>query len=186
MLRGFTAREGSRMGDERVAGRVIDGHSHLGEMAAWKFYDLKEAVKPTVYEFATPKDYVRHLDTFGAERGLVLPNYGIPRQEQPFLLNPLVIEAAQDNDRIHGGLWVSFLPQNAEMTREALSHAGESGIVALKTTFLLGGNPNPDASDEPWSEFWGEYWKINGAPVGRELKERIFYQNFEELYGANR
>ena len=37
------------MGDDRVAGRVIDGHSHLGEMAAWKFYDLKEAVKPTVH-----------------------------------------------------------------------------------------------------------------------------------------
>src|SRR5882672_9965744 len=74
------------MGDERVAGQVIDGHSHIGEMAAWKFYDLKEAVKPTVYEFATPKDYIRHLDAYGCERGLVLPNYGIPRQEQPFLL----------------------------------------------------------------------------------------------------
>lgn len=284
------------MGDEKVAGHVIDGHSHLGEMAAWKFYDLKEAVKPTVYEFATAKDYIRHLDSFRVERGLVLPNYGIPRQEQPFLLNPLVIEAAGSHDRILGGLWVSFLPQNAEMTREALSHAGEPGIVALKTTFLLGGNPNPQgwddatraiaeecfaaaeahdlvfhfhtspggnsdisnfipmveefgkrvkiylvhfgggvsghirlvprfldwveqgykvytdttwtigfgvrwllteiekrgvghdrvlfASDEPWSDFWGEYWKVNGAPVGTELKERIFHGNFEELYGT--
>jgi predicted TIM-barrel fold metal-dependent hydrolase len=282
------------MGDERVAGHVIDGHSHIGEMAAWKFYDLKEAVKPTVYEFATPKDYIRHLDTYGCERGLVLPNYGIPRQEQPFLLNPLVLDAVSASDRIHGGLWVSFLPQNAEMTREALTHAGEQGIVALKTTFLLGGNPNPEgwddatreiaeacfdaaeahdlvfhfhtspggnsdisnfipmvekygkrvklylvhfgggvsghirlvprfldwveegykvytdttwtvgfgvrwllteiekrgvghdrvifASDEPWSDFWGEYWKINGAPVGDELKQRILHQNFEELY----
>jgi predicted TIM-barrel fold metal-dependent hydrolase len=286
------------MNEERVAGRVIDGHSHLGEMAAWKFYDLKEAVKPTVYEFATAKDYLAHLDGLRVERGLVLPNYGIPRQEQPFSLNPLVIDAAQSTDRILGGLWVSFLPQNAEMTREALSHAGEDGIVALKTTFLLGGNPNPEgwdeptreiaeacfdaaeahdlvfhfhtspggasdisnyipmierygkrvkiylvhfgggvsghirlvprfldwveegykvytdttwtvgfgarwllteierrgvgedrvlfASDEPWSDFWGEYWKINGAPVGRELKERILYRNFEELYGTAR
>ncbi|HLI55927.1 MAG TPA: amidohydrolase family protein [Actinomycetota bacterium] len=285
------------MSDEKVPGRVIDGHSHLGDMAAWKFYDLKEAVKPTVYEFATPKDYIKHLDSYHCERGLVLPNYGIPRQEQPFGLNPLVLDACSTHDRILGGLWVSFLPQNAEMTREALSHAGEHGIVALKTTFLLGGNPNPEgwddatreiaeacfdaaeehdlvfhfhtspggssdisnyipmvekygkrvkiylvhfgggvsghirlvprfldwveqgykvytdttwtigfgarwllteiekrgvghdrvifASDEPWSDFWGEYWKINGAPVGRELKERILYQNFEELYGTD-
>ena len=40
------------------------------------------------------------------------------------------------------------------------------------------------ASDEPWSDFWSEYWKINGAPVSDELKQRIFYQNFEQLYGA--
>lgn len=40
------------------------------------------------------------------------------------------------------------------------------------------------ASDEPWSDFWGEYWKIEGAPCGEELKDRIFHRNFEELYGA--
>ena len=39
------------------------------------------------------------------------------------------------------------------------------------------------ASDEPWSDFWSEYWKINGAPVSDELKQRILYQNFEQLYG---
>ena len=39
------------------------------------------------------------------------------------------------------------------------------------------------ASDEPWSDFWGEYYKIAGAPVGDELKDRILHTNFEELYG---
>ena len=39
------------------------------------------------------------------------------------------------------------------------------------------------ASDEPWSDFWSEYWKINGAPVSDELKRRILHQNYEELYG---
>jgi predicted TIM-barrel fold metal-dependent hydrolase len=39
------------------------------------------------------------------------------------------------------------------------------------------------ASDEPWSDFWGEYYKIAGQPVGQELKDRILYQNFEALYG---
>jgi uncharacterized protein len=39
------------------------------------------------------------------------------------------------------------------------------------------------ASDEPWSDFWSEYWKIYGAPVSDELKQRILYRNYEELYG---
>lgn len=283
------------MAEERVPRPVIDGHCHIGEMAAWQFYDLKEPVKPTVYEFASGKDYLAHMDELGVERALVLPNYGIPVQEQPFSLNPLVLDAAQSSDRIRAGLWVSFLPQNKEMTLESLKHAGERGVVALKTTFLLGGNPNPEgwdddtreiaeacfaaaeehdlvfhfhtspgggsdisnyipmietygkrakiyivhfgggvsghirlvprfldwveqglkvytdttwavgfgvrwllteiehrgvghdrvlfASDEPWSDFWGEYWKIAGASVSDELKGRVFQGNFEELYG---
>jgi hypothetical protein len=63
---------------EKVRGRVIDAHGHIGTMDAWQFYDLKEPVKPTVYEFARAKDYLTHLDGVGVERGLVLPNYGIP------------------------------------------------------------------------------------------------------------
>jgi predicted TIM-barrel fold metal-dependent hydrolase len=210
-------------------------------------------------------------------------------------LNPLVLESVQSNDRLTGAIWVSFLPRNRDLTMEALKHAGERGIVALKTTFLLGGNPDPGtwddetrqiaeacfraaeeqdlvfhfhtspggnadisnyipmveqygkrvkihlvhfgggvsghirlvprfldwveqgykvytdttwaigfgsrwllhdierrgvghdrvlfASDEPWSDFWGEFWKINGAHCSEELKDRIFYRNFEDLYG---
>ncbi len=209
-----------------------------------------------------------------------------------------MLDSVQKNDRLVGGLWVSFLPQNKEMTLKSLERAGEAGIVALKTTFLLGGNPDPNtwddetreiaeaciatveehdltfhfhtspggtsdinnyiplvekygkrikiylvhfgggvsghiklvpqfldwveegyrvycdttwtigfgarwlmteierrgvgddrvlfASDEPWSDFWSEYWKINGAPVSDELKQRILYQNFEQLYGPRR
>ena len=283
------------MNQERVPSRTIDGHSHIGEMAPWKFYDLAEPVKPTVYEFPTTQEYLRHMDALGVERALVLPNYGIPVQQQPFSLNDLVLDSVKSSDRLRGGLWVSFLPQNREMTFQALEHAGEEGVVALKTTFLLGGNPNPEgwdddtreiaeacfraaeendlvfhfhtspggssdlnnfiplverygkrakiylvhfgggvsghirlvprfldwveqgykvytdvtwavgfgarwllseierrgvgydrvlfASDEPWSDFWGEFYKIAGQPVGMELKDRILYQNFEALYG---
>jgi predicted TIM-barrel fold metal-dependent hydrolase len=283
------------MTSERVPRQVIDGHSHIGAMAAWKFYDLREPVKPTVYEFATTADYMAYLDRRGVERGLVIPNYGIPVQDQPFGLNSLVLDALQDQDRLCGALWVSILPQNKELTLEALKHAGERRVVALKTTFLLGGNPNPEtwdaetaelaeacfaaaeqhdlvfhlhtspggasdisnfiplverygkrvklylvhfgggvsghirlvprfldwveegykvytdttwtvgfgarwlltdierrgvghdrvifASDEPWSDFSSEYGKIAGAPVSEELKERVFHQNFEDLYG---
>jgi uncharacterized protein len=283
------------MSQDRVPSRTIDGHSHIGEMDAWKFYDLAEPVKPTVYEFPTTRSYLQHMDELGVERALVLSNYGIPVQQQPFSLNDLVLDSVKSSDRLRGGLWVSFLPQNKELTLQALKHAGEEGIVALKTTFLLGGNPNPEswddettevaeacfraaeehdlvfhfhtspggasdlnnfiplverygkrvklylvhfgggvsghirlvprfldwveqgykvytdvtwavgfgvrwllseierrgvghdrvlfASDEPWSDFWGEYYKIAGQPVGTELKDRILYQNFEALYG---
>jgi uncharacterized protein len=283
------------MASERVSRRVIDGHSHIGELAAWRFYDLKEPVKPTVYDFPTTADFTGHLDRLGVERALVISNYGVPVQDQPFSLNPLVLDSAKGSDRLAGALWVSILPQNKELTLAALEHAGEPRIVALKTTFLLGGNPNPEtwdeattelaeacfaaaeqhdlvfhlhtspggasdisnfiplverygkrvklylvhfgggvsghirlvprfldwveqgykvytdttwtvgfgsrwlltdierrgvgadrvlfASDEPWSDFWGEYWKIAGAPVSEELKERVFSRNFEELYG---
>jgi predicted TIM-barrel fold metal-dependent hydrolase len=285
-------------GPDKVAGRVIDAHSHIGEMDAWAFYNLKEPVKPTVYEFADAREYLDHLDALGVERGLVLPNYGIPVQSQPFSLNELVLESIQNHDRLVGGLWVSFLPQNKEMTLKSLESVGESGIVALKTTFLLGGNPDPStwdaeteeiaeaciaaaeehdltfhfhtsaggtsdinnfiplvekygkrikiylvhfgggvsghiklvpqfldwveqgyrvycdtswtigfgarwlmteierrgigedrvlfASDEPWSDFWSEYYKIQGAPVSDELKQRILYRNYEQLYGEKR
>ena len=66
------------MGDERVAGRVIDGHSHIGEMAAWKFYDLKEAVKPTVYEFVTPKDHDRTSISFSCPLAFESPSTSGP------------------------------------------------------------------------------------------------------------
>jgi len=279
---------------DRVARDVFDGHSHIGELPPYAFYDLTEPVKPTVYDFPDTRSYLDHLDTVGVERALVLPNYGVPDQQAAFSLNPVMLDAVTSTDRLVGGLWVSFLPQNRESTMEALRHAGEDGIVALKTTFLLGGTPNPDdwdqeteeiaeacfdaaeehdlvfhfhtspggasdisnfiplvqryakrvktylvhfgggvsghirlvpkfldwveegyrvytdttwaigfgarwlmteiekrgvghdrvlfASDEPWSDFWSEYYKIKAAPVGDELKDRILYGNAVELY----
>ena len=78
-----------------VSPGIIDAHSHIGELAPWKFYNLAEPVKPTVYDYARSDDYLaKHLDLRGIERGLVLPNYGIPVQEQPFSLNDLVLESA--------------------------------------------------------------------------------------------
>lgn len=283
---------------ERVGRQVIDAHSHIGELAPWKFYNLAEPVKPTVYDYASTDDYLRdHLDLRGIERGLVLPNYGIPVQSQPFSLNELVLESVGRSERLKGGLWVSFLPANREMTMGALEQVTAPGVVALKTTFLLGGNPDPGswdaatrevaeacfataeqhdlvfhfhtsaggtsdinnfvplieefgkrvkihlvhfgggvsghiklvpqfltwveqgykiytdttwaigfgtrwllteierrgvgedrllfASDEPWSDFWGEYYKIVGADVSEELKERVLHGNFEQLYGSS-
>ena len=50
------------MAKERVPRRTIDGHTHIGSMEPWKFYDLRQAVKPTVYDFGTTRDFVAHMD----------------------------------------------------------------------------------------------------------------------------
>ena len=38
-------------------------------------------------------------------------------------------------------------------------------------------------SDEPWSDFWGEYYKIEGAEISEEFKNKIFWENADRLYG---
>ena len=125
---------------------------HIGEIEAWPFYGIDYPVKPIVYDFPRPKDFIKHMDKYGIERSLCMSNYGIPKPEQPFSLNPIVMEAATSSDRVRGLLWVSFLPRDREHTLEALRHCGEAGIIGLKTTFLLGGNPNPAEWDEETKE----------------------------------
>ena len=98
---------------------VIDGHSHIGEIEAWPFYGIDYPVKPIVYDFPKTKDFIKFMDQYGIERSLVMSNYGIPKPEQPFSLNPLVMEAADTTDRIRGLLWVSFLPRDREHTLES-------------------------------------------------------------------
>lgn len=38
-------------------------------------------------------------------------------------------------------------------------------------------------SDEPWSDFWGEYYKIEGLGLPEDLKNKVFWENAEKLYG---
>ena len=129
--------------------KIIDAHCHIGEIPPWKFYDLEHPVKPIVYDYPTPKEFLKnHMDYFKVERALTMSNYGVPIHELSFDLNDVVMEAATTNDRILAAIWVSFLPRNAELTRKALKLARESRVVALKTTFLLGGNPDPGTWDE--------------------------------------
>jgi predicted TIM-barrel fold metal-dependent hydrolase len=49
----------------------------------------------------------------------------------------------------------------------------------------VGGDRVFFGSDEPWSDFDSEYWKINGIRgISQELKERVFWQNYEELFAG--
>lgn len=123
---------------------VHDAHRHIGVMPAFPFYG-GPPVQPDIAARATVKEFLADLDREGVERAVVLPNYGVPDASVSFSLNPLVLEAAAADDRVRCGIWVSPRPQDAELTDAALKLAGEPGVVALKTSFLLGGRA--DAED---------------------------------------
>ncbi|MCX6462262.1 MAG: amidohydrolase family protein [Pseudonocardiales bacterium] len=121
-----------------------DAHRHLGRLPAFPFYG-GPAVNPDTTARATVKELLADLDAEGTERALVLPNYGVPDPDVAFALNELVIEAAQADDRIRAGLWVSPKESDAERTAGALALAGEDGVRALKLSFLLGGAPDDES-----------------------------------------
>jgi len=123
---------------------VHDAHRHLGTLPAFPFYG-GPAVHPDVGARATIDELIADLDAEGTERALVIPNYGVPDPEIAFSFNELCVEAAQRDDRIRAGLWVSPLDRDAERTGRALHLAGEAGVRALKLSFLLGGRPTDPA-----------------------------------------
>ena len=81
------------------------------------------------------------MDEYGIERSLVMSNYGVPVPSPS--LSTTRDGGGHDQRPRPRPLWVSFLPRDAEITRKSLKHAAEARVVGLKTTFLLGGNPNP-------------------------------------------
>lgn len=117
---------------------VFDAHRHIGVLPAYPFYG-GPPVNPDVTARATVKQLIADLDAEGTERALVIPNYGVPDPDIAFSFNELAVEAAQSDDRIRAGLWVSPRPEDIERTEAALTLAGENGVRALKLSFLLGG-----------------------------------------------
>jgi predicted TIM-barrel fold metal-dependent hydrolase len=123
---------------------VFDAHRHIGVLPAYPFYG-GPPVNPDTTARATVKQLLADLDAEGTERALVLPNYGVPDPDIAFSFNELAIEAAQTDDRVRAGLWVSPRPADEHRTAHALALAREDGVRALKLSFLLGGRPtDPD------------------------------------------
>ena len=134
--------------------RLFDNHSHIGPVPGFAYYGLPEAVKPTT-DYQTAEEYIKGMDKHKVDRALVMSNYGYPDSAQPFELNPLVAESAEtSHDRLLGAIWVSALPKDKERTQEALKLIGEKGLIALKTTCLLGGTFDPGQWDEESAELW--------------------------------
>jgi predicted TIM-barrel fold metal-dependent hydrolase len=121
-----------------------DAHRHIGVLPAYPFYG-GPPVQPDTTARATVEQLIADLDAEGTERALVIPNYGVPDPSVAFSFNELAVEAAQRDDRIRAGLWVSPRPQDEERTLRALALAGEDGVRALKLSFLLGGRPTDPA-----------------------------------------
>lgn len=138
---------------EKIRKNVFDNHSHIGPVPGFAYYGLPKAVKPTT-DYDTIDEYVGGMDDHGVDRALVLPNYGYPDSSQPFTLNTLVAEGAVQSDRLLGALWVSALSKDKDRTIESLKLIGEKGLIALKTTCLLGGSYNPEEWNEESSELW--------------------------------
>ncbi|MCR4514596.1 amidohydrolase family protein [Aeromicrobium sp. 50.2.37] len=131
-----------------MASTQLDSHRHIGALPAYPFYG-GPAIRADVTAKATVAELVTTLDAEGTERALVLPNYGVPVPDAAFDLNPLAIEAAQKDDRISCGLWVSPKASDAARNDAALALVGEQGVKALKTSFLLGGSPSdPDCAEQ--------------------------------------
>ncbi len=134
--------------------RLFDNHSHIGPVPGFAYYGLPEAVKPTT-DYQTTDEYIKGMNKHKVDRALVMSNYGFPDSAQPFGLNPLVAESAEtSHDRLLGAIWVSALPKDKERTEEALKLIGEKGMIALKTTCLLGGTFNPAEWDDESAELW--------------------------------
>ncbi|MDT0305927.1 amidohydrolase family protein [Streptomyces sp. DSM 44917] len=125
-----------------------DAHRHIGVLPAHPFYG-GPPVSPDVTARATVRQFLADLDDEGTARALVIPNYGVPDPDIAFSLNELAVEAAQADDRVRAGLWVSPRPEDAERTDNALALAGEAGVRALKLSFLLGGRPTDPACRPP-------------------------------------
>src|SRR5258705_8895837 len=109
---------------------VCDAHRHIGVLPAYPFYG-GPPVNPDGSARATIKQLLADLDAEGTERALVLPNYGVPDPAVAFSFNELVVEAAQADERIRAGLWVSPRAEDEERTLQALALAGEEGVRAL-------------------------------------------------------
>lgn len=116
-----------------------DAHRHLGVLPAYPFYG-GPPVRPDTAARATIDELIADLDAEGTARALILPNYGVPDPDVAFGFNELVVEAAQRDDRIRCGLWVSARERDRDRTAAALTLAGEDGVRALKLSFLLGGS----------------------------------------------
>jgi len=275
--------------------KVYSVHNHVGEMEPWPFYESETPISPADPGPSTTEELEYFMSCRGIEKTLIIPNYGIPVQSQPFGLNETVVRLCREGGgKVAGALWVSGLPQNRDLTMRALAMLDEPGISALKMSYLLGGTADPrkwdeattrlhetifkeaiardipihfhtspgagsdilgffelikrwgkelkihlvhmgggvsghirllsqwkdlieggyrvyvDTSwaigfavrkllqevdrtgigvdrimfgcDEPWSDFEGEFWKIQGARISDEIKERIFWGNAEEMY----
>lgn len=87
---------------------------------------------------------------------------------------------------------IKFVPRFFDLVQEGYKvYTDSSWAVGFGSSWLLkeieekgiGGDRFLFGSDIPWSDFASEYWKIEGAEISEQLKDDIFWNNAEKLYG---
>jgi predicted TIM-barrel fold metal-dependent hydrolase len=88
---------------------------------------------------------------------------------------------------------IKFIPEFFNMIREGYKvYTDTSWSVGFCSRYLLdevekqgiGDDRILFGSDEPWSDFWSEYYKIEGLEIAEELKNKIFWENPMKLFGV--
>jgi len=88
---------------------------------------------------------------------------------------------------------IKFIPQFFNLINEGFQvYTDTSWSVGFCSRYLFdeiekhgfGDDRVMFASDEPWSDFWSEYYKIEGLGISEELKNKVFWENAEKLYGV--
>ncbi|MET3507294.1 amidohydrolase family protein [Halalkalibacter oceani] len=158
--------------------KVSSIHSHVGYLEPWPFYEAAEPISPMDPAPQTTEELLAFMDCKGIEKSLVMPNYGVPKQEQPFSHNQLVVKMAKEGGgRVAGALWVSGLSQNKQRNEEAFTLLDEPGIRALKMSYLLGGTPNPKK--------WDQETTVLHERIFAEARERNFPIHFHTGSGGS-
>ena len=87
---------------------------------------------------------------------------------------------------------IKFIPQFCDLVEEGFQvYTDLTWSIGFGSNWLLkeieergiGGDRVLFGSDVPWSDFASEYWKIEGASISEKLKDDIFWNNAERLYG---
>jgi uncharacterized protein len=88
---------------------------------------------------------------------------------------------------------IKFVPEFFKMIKEGYKvYTDTSWAVGFGPRYLfdemekqgVGEDRVLFGSDEPWSDFWSEYYKLEGLGLSEDLKNKIFWDNGEKLYGA--
>lgn len=88
---------------------------------------------------------------------------------------------------------IKFIPEFIKFVKEGYKvYTDTSWAVGFCNRYLfdeiekngVGDDRVMFSSDEPWSDFWSEYYKFEGLGISEELKNKLFWENAEKLYGV--
>lgn len=88
---------------------------------------------------------------------------------------------------------IKFIPEFFKMIKEGYKvYTDTSWAVGFCNRYLfdemekqgVGDDRVLFGSDEPWSDFWSEYYKYEGLGISEELKNKVFWENAMKLYGT--